>query len=737
MRLIRFRSVLVLTIGVLLSKSTPLCAQETFDPPTDREEIVAEKIANGTISLDGVLNEDVWTSAKPISGFTQREPVQNDPASVDTEVRIVYDTRFLYVGAVCYDSLAKKNQLRIRNMQRDFNGYGNDRFSVAIDGLQDLRNAVGFEVTPYGSQREIQVIDGEEFDGNVNWDALWYVRTNRTDTAWIAEIAIPWKTLRYRKGSEEMFISFNRNIRRNNEITTWPAYPRAFSHFRMAYAARLVGLAPPPPAANVQINPYILAATSSTKDGEQPKDNEDMFELGGEFKWAITPNTVIDGTINTDFAQADVDQQVQNLTRFSVLFPERRQFFLENANIFRTSSTSLIQPFFSRRIGLNDNGQPIPIDAGLRFTSQTSDQTAGMLIIRQRETENSPLTHFGVGRYVKNLSTQSRVGGMVTYRHAEAFEGMAQQNNVTGTLNGFFRPNQTLSLETMASVSDDTEAGQGLAGHFWLWQQKNQMYLGLIGQYVSENYLPGTGFLRLEDYMLLSPAIDLDLRPKWLPSFIRSYGPDGSADIFWRSSDGRFDQAIVNFSPLDLEWQTGGEFEVRFNYEWQSLENTFRPLGLEISPGNYQFGNVRFSLGSDFSKKLAGWVRYSTGAYYDGRLSSWQGDFRISPSPYLELLGTYRYNEFMKVGEFEENLDTHLLSATSRFALNPRVRLEGSFQYNSANEAKIWNIRFSWEYLPLSFIYIVFNDNQSEGFVSEDRFETQELIGKITLIHQF
>jgi len=727
----------ILITGEVLFLTTPLFAQETFDPPTQREEIMAQKAATGLIALDGQLNEGVWNTAEAISGFTQREPVQNEPASFDTEVRIVYDERFLYIGAVCYDSLSKKNQLRIPNMQRDFNGYGNDRFSVAIDGLQDLRNAVGFEVTPYGSQREIQVIDGAEFEGNINWDALWYVRTNRTDTAWVVEMAIPWKTLRYREGSDEMFISFNRNIRRNNEITTWPSYPRAFSHFRMAYAARLKGIAPPPPAANVQINPYVLVAGGSTKEGEEPTENEDAFEIGGEFKWALTPNTVIDGTINTDFAQADVDQQVQNLTRFSVLFPERRQFFLENANIFRTSSSSLIQPFFSRRIGLNDNGQPIPIDGGLRFTSQTSGQTSGMLLMRQRETESSPLTHFGVGRYVKNLSTQSRIGGMVTYRHAEAFEGEAQQNNVTRTINSFFRPNQTLSLETMVSVSDDTDAGQGLAGHFWLWQQKNQMYLGLIGQYVSENYLPGAGFLGLEDYMLLSPGIDLDLRPKWLPSFIRSYGPDGSADVFWSASDGRFDQAIVNFSPLDLEWQTGGEFEVRFNQEWQSLESTFEPLGLEIGPGNYQFTNVRFSLGSDFSKKLAGWVRHTTGSYYDGRLTTWQGDFRVSPSPYVELLGTYRYNEFSSVGELEENLNTHLLSTTARLALNPRVRLEGSFQYNSSNEAQIWNIRFSWEYLPLSFIYLVFNDNLSQGFVPEDRFETQELIGKITLIHQF
>ncbi len=733
----------LIVIALLLSSFYSMYAQETFPPPEVPLEIKAQKVMDGVIELDGFLNEAVWNAEETVSGFTQREPVQSAPASFDTQVRILFDSKFLYIGAVCLDSIVERKKLRVRNLQRDFSGYGNDRFGVALDGLLDKRNAVGFEVTPYGSQRETQVIDGNEGDGNVDWDALWYVRTQVTDTAWIVEMAIPWKTLRYKEGADKMYISFNRNIRRFNEVTTWPAFPRAFSHFRMAYAALLTNLEPPPPSANIQINPYLLGDSGRTREGSAPEENKNNFEVGGEFKWAVTPNSVLDVTVNTDFAQADVDQQVQNLTRFSVLFPERRQFFLENANIFRTSDVDNIQPFFSRRIGLNAGGQPIPLDGGMRFTSRTSKQTSGMLAMRQRETESSPAAYFGVGRYVYNLSGQNRIGGMVTHRSDNSFtdesgQEIALAQNTTATVNAFFRPKQSLSLDAMVSYSTDSEQGQGVALHGWAYQQKNWGYLGLIGQYVTENYLPGMGFLAFNDYILVSPAIDLDIRPKWLPNFVRSYGPDVFADFFWRASDGAFQQGILGFSPFDLEWQTGGQFEIRLRQEWQQLDNGFSPLGIEIAPGYYQFGQVEVSFDSDFSRKLAGAVTYANGTFYDGDFESWDLDVRISPSPYIELIGSYTINKFSNLGIAMQDVTANLLSTNARLALNPRVRLVGSYQWNSANNANIWNVRLAWEYRPLSFIYLVFNNNETEELPGQSQqFFQRELIGKITFLKQF
>ncbi|MEM6770424.1 MAG: DUF5916 domain-containing protein, partial [Bacteroidota bacterium] len=684
-------------------------------------------------------DEAAWQSARLVSGFTQREPVQGNAASYDTEVRILFDEEFLYVGAFCYDSLPNQRRLRVRHLQRDFAPYGNDRFGVAIDGLLDQRNAVGFEVTPYGSQREVQVIDGEEFDGNDNWDALWFVRTSITKTGWVAEMAIPWKTLRYRADSREMLISFNRNIRRNNEITTWPAYPRIFSHFRMAYAARLTGIKPPPPGANLQVNPYVLGSQRREANGTATDENDQNFKIGGELKWAMTPNSVLDVTVNTDFAQADVDQQVQNLTRFSVLFPERRQFFLENASIFRAGTTDLIQPFFSRQIGLDAAGRPLPLNGGLRFTNQTTKQTAGLLTMRQRPTDTSPGATFGVGRYARNFSDQSRLGGLITYRRDDAFSqaGSVAQNNTTATLDGLFRPVQSISVEGMVSASNDDAAGSGLAGQLRAYHQRNWGFFQLQGRYVSPNYLPRTGFVAFADFLNAQTVVDFDFRPQWLPSFVRSFGPDAVYQTFWRASDGKFQQTLFNFSPLDLEWQTGGQFEIRFNHERQQIDGIFRPLGIAIAPGSYSFTRTAIEFESDFSQRYAAYTRLETGKYYDGNLLSWEGGVSISPSPYVDLFTRYTYNRIRGVGIEDEDLDAQLLFFRARLALNPRLRLNGSYQWNSVGAAEVWNVRLVWEYRPLSFVYLVFNRNGRDGAQGLDRNFNEEFIGKVTYLRQF
>jgi hypothetical protein len=726
--------------ALLQAISIPLaCGQQTFAPPAERVKIYALKTAF-PIQIDGQLNEPVWNEAEPYFGFTQREPVQGNVASHDTEVRVVYDEHFLYIAAINKEDLSRKSNVRVLNMQRDFEAYQNDRFGVAIDGFMDGQNAIGFEVTPFGAQRDVQVQDGEERAANRNWDGLWFAKTSLTDTTWIAEIAIPWKTMRYPANAKEMLISFTRNIRRDNEVTTFPTFPRAFSHFRMAYAAVLTDVEPPPPSANLQLNPYLLS--TAQRNGTDKSLNNPVVKAGGEIKWAPSPNTIIDATFLTDFAQADVDLQVQNLSRFSVLFPERRQFFLENANIFKTSISTFIQPFFSRKIGLDEAGNPIPIDGGIRLTSQTSRQTVGLLVMRQRAQGESPEAHFLVGRYVNNFAGQNRLGAMVTHRADGNKLGNGQitsaERNSTATLNTFLRPNQAVSIETMVSASTDSKMGNGLAAHTWVAQEKNWGYVGFVGQFVSENYIPGAGFLAFENYALVSPAVNLDLRPSWLPAWIRSYGPNFLVDVYWQASDFSFQQAFADVAFIDFEFEKGGDFEIRVKPEWQQIFNEFNPLGLSIAPGFYQFNRFTTKLSTDASKKLSGRIDYETGGYYNGTLTSWQANLRISPLPHIELTPAYRYNMIRKVGSELADLDAQLLILNTRLALNPRAQCNINYQWNSVTEGHAWNIRMSWEYRPLSFIYLVFNSRafREEAF-PERRQLFQDTIGKVTYLKQF
>lgn len=367
----------------------------TFDPPPVPQKFHVSQ-AEQQINIDGILSESDWNKAEIIKNFVQHNPDQGANATFDTEVRVLFDEMNLYFGIIAYDDPDGGKNLRVQNLTRDYEWTLNDAFGIAIDGFMDKRFALTFEVTPYGNVRDLQVTDGVNM--NLDWNALWKVKTTINEDNWVAEIAIPWKSLRYREGTDEMGVVFMRNIRRLNEFTVNPQIPRAFTPYRMAYEGILTNLKTPKPSSNIQINPYVLGAAGQEKINGV---GETLFnkKLGGEVKWAISSNTVLDVTLNTDFAQAEVDRQIVNLDRVSLLFPEKRQFFLENASLFQANVTSFIQPFFSRRIGLDDNGNPIPIHGGFRLITQNDKYSLGAIGMSQKGTESTEGSQFGVLRY--------------------------------------------------------------------------------------------------------------------------------------------------------------------------------------------------------------------------------------------------------------------------------------------------------------------------------------------------
>ncbi|MEM6347875.1 MAG: DUF5916 domain-containing protein [Bacteroidota bacterium] len=725
-----------LMMSLMLSEGM---AQVTFEPPEEAITINAAQ-AFGPISIDGKLDEASWMAASPISSFIQKDPIQGDPASMPTEARILFDEKYLYVGAVC-NTANGRSDLRTQNMQRDFDYFQNDMFGIALDGFLDKRNAIAFQTNPYGTQREILVMDGEIF--NREWSGLWRVRTQILDSAWVVEMAIPWKTLRYPPACNKMGIILTRNIRSNNEYVSFPAVPRAFNVYRMSYGAVLSGIEPPPPSANVQVIPYtLITAERQSVDGESTAEGTD-FKAGGEVKWVTGPNSVLDLTINTDFAQADVDRQVVNLTRFSVFFPERRQFFLEGNEIYSMAAWDLLQPFFSRRIGLDDSGSPIPIDVGARFTNRSEKQNIGLLAIRQRENGNTPAANFAVARYSANLASQGRIGGMATFRHDEANAAGQSTTNGTVTIDGFFRPSQQINSFWMISGSKTSGAinDQGLSGATWTYFDNNWIYLGLVEAFVTADYNPRAGFISANNYLLTSPAFELRLRPKWLPKFIRQYSPGISSYIYHYLDDLTLREGFISYEPLKLELQNGSEFSYNLSTNWQSLRNTFSPVGIEILPGDYTYTSHRFSYRGDFSRKFALSASYRFGGYFDGNLNNFNSALRFAPLPHIQLTADYEYNRLSDLGKERSNAETHLIGTELRLALNPRIQLISFLQYNTASERTTLNSRFVWEYRPLSYIYLVYNANRQDLLDPSSGFTTnlhdQQAIFKVTFLKQF
>ncbi|MEM8506737.1 MAG: DUF5916 domain-containing protein [Bacteroidota bacterium] len=721
-------------ITVSYSQDNP----DIFPPPEVAPQIQAIR-ASGEIKIDGILDEPSWSNAIPITEFIQKDPIQGNPASRFTEAKVLFDGANLYIGAFCKTKEGKR-EILAQNLQRDFDYFQNDMFGVVLDGFIDKRNAVSFQTNPYGAQRELLVMDDEIF--NREWSALWSVRTKITEEGWYAEMAIPWKTLRYPDNCKEMGILLTRNIRINNEYVSYPAVPRNFNVYRMPYEAILTGIEPPPPTANIQVNPYLLLNTNRQKENDIVVEDNTEVKAGGEIKWVMGPNSVLDLTYNTDFAQADVDRQVINLSRFSVFFPERRQFFLEGNEIYRMAAWDLLQPFFSRRIGLDDAGNPIPIEVGGRFTNRSPNQSIGGILLRQDDANGQPAANFAVARYSRNIGGQNRIGGMATFRYDEANAEGLSNYNTTVTIDGFLRPTQAINAFWMLSGSKNSglEDNTGYSGALWAYYSDNLLYLGLVESVISEEYDPKVGFIDANNYLLTSPAMTLRLRPKWLPKFTREYSPGITTFFYHYLDDLSFREGFASFRPISFEFQNGSLIEYAYRLNWQSLRDPFSPLGIAIAAGDYNYQRHILSYTGDFSKKIGFSATYNFGEFFNGDLNTLTASLRLAPIPHISLNANYEYNKIASLGIDRTSTETNLLGTELRLSLNPRLQFITFYQYNTSNDSSTINSRLSWEYLPLSYLFIVFNDNRADGLnsaLNPVRFQNTQGIVKLTFLKQF
>jgi hypothetical protein len=713
---------------------------ENFPPPTSPLEVKAVK-AKGKIVIDGRLEEPDWQLTTPITDFFRVEPVQGGNVKNPTEVRVLFDDKHLYIGVFAKDSLGKEG-VRIQDLRRDFNTTENDVFGIQIDAQNTKQYAVSFQTTPHGNQLDLQNFNDRATD--TNWNALWSVRTSRTNKGYYAEFAIPFTSIRYDKPQEGKPISwgitFYRLARRDYEKTVFPAIPQSFSENRMVYAAKLTGLELPPPSANIRVEPYALYQYDETKTGGKITTKTSDPKIGGDIKWVANPKTVVDVTINTDFAQADVDRAVNNLERFNIFFPERRQFFLENSGIWAGSGNYYIKPFFSRAIGLDNtfNAQPVPLDLGLRYTSRDENRTIGALAVRQGDTDEAGGSTFGVARYTLNYGKENNIGAMITHRIDDNSNklGIRSKNNTTITVDGFIRPKNEVSVSYLLSTSIDSEVNSlGYAGRFFAGKRTNDYYIGYVNSFVSDNYSPDMGFVFQKDVMHHSPGGYAILRPKSLP-FIRRWDPGAFVDYYHDLKDfGNFQQASIYLFPIYIWFKDNSFFEASFTPTWQNINFNFSPLGINIEERNYRYTRFLLRYNTDQSKKLSASTSYDFGNFYNGTRTSLNASLRYAPLPNISFTANYEHNNINALGLLNEDLNTNLYSANLRLALNPRLQFNSFYQFNSFDEQGRWNLRLSWEYMPLSFIYLVFNDIQNDAF--DPMMQTRQFISKITFLKQF
>lgn len=680
----------------------------TFDPPEAAERFHVEAVRTDTApTIDGRLDEPSWQQAPPVGGFFQVEPAQGSPATHATEVRVLFTGEALYIGA----RLEQPDGFNQRNLKRDFEGHESDSFGVLLDTFGDGRNAFSFQVNPYGAQRDLQALDDTFFEPN--WDTLWSTATTRDASGWTVELAIPFKSLRRGEGRAPWRVQFFRRERGRNEDTTFSPFPRAFSAWRMAYAAQLDGLvAPPPRALDVQLRPYAIVRFDRL--GEGPP--QVLPSGGGEVTLSPSASTAIDLTGNTDFAETDVDRRVVNLRRFSVLFPERRQFFLESASVFTVGNDEGLQPFFSRSVGLTARGKPTLVYGGARLVHRSTARSVGALLVATGASEDTPQSLVAVLRDSENLGGQSRVGGMVVARHDFANAEGAARTNVVPALDGLWRSGSfTLTGAVMGSVTAgaDLATRSGVASRVEATYETNLFSVSASGLLLTPDFEARSGFIAREAVAGVALDVGTDLRPSWLPKALRRVGPFAEGYALWGTRDGKFQEVSAYLAPVWMEFRGGDELWLFVELARQELSEAFAPIPkVSFAPGAYGYERVGLSGLTQGSRKLSLRGDVSVGRFYSAQELRANAGLSVQPIPHVSVSANYQYGRFWGAGVEGPLAESHLLLLEARLALNPKLQLIGSFQRDAAGNALVANARLAWEFRPLSFVYLVFTDSR-------------------------
>ncbi len=706
--------------------------QGLLQPVSDEKKLRIEAFhCTEKITVDGKLNETSWQLCKAVADFKESYPVEGKSPRYQTEVRVMYDQYNVYISAICkFGGL--KNNLQVQNMSRDFSYSDNELFNIMLGTFNDPRMPVmSLSVTPYNTQLDIMYSGDGAYD--YNWNALWQSKCNIQDSEWIAEIAIPFSSLRYPADATTWGINFTRNNRSTGELSGWSLWPLAFSASRLEYGGLLTNIHPPKPNLNLRLQPYALAKTST--------GNNVKLQTGGEIKWAVNTNTVIDATVNTDFAQIEVDRQVINLTRSSVFFPEKRQFFLENANLFSVGQTGIIQPFFSRKIGLSDDGTILPIQAGLRIVNQNIKQSTGILLMKQSgDTLSSNPSWFNVLRYKRNVGSNFQIGAMEVMRYNEKTDKLASSFNPVSSIDFFWRATPSMYLRNMVSYSSNSQTSHTGWASLTEWNYSNNLITaGIFETIVTKGYSAQTGFTAREDFINTQPSVQLNIHKKWFPHSLAFFTPLLSADIYHTASSGQFQEATLTASPFNLVFNDLSLFSFNMYASWQNLTEGFSPLhDVIINPGNYYYTRFELSGQTNQAAHYSSGASISTGGYYNGRLNSYSIYLRAAPIPHVAVTLNYIRNDFKELGSTKKSLTTHLLIPKALVALNANIQLSGIYQYNTDAKLSAFNIRFSWQYKPIEFIYFVYSSiHYLDNLIPHENAIQNNGVAKISYIKQF
>ncbi len=689
-----------------------------------RPSLAAVKVEQAP-AIDGrVLGDRAWDAATAGGDFRQVAPTAGAPMSERTEVRVVYTDTTLYIGVICFD--ADPREIVSANPKRDGALEETDSIRLILDTYRDRQSGFVFGTSPSALEYDAQVVNegqgGSMLSGqsggsgggfNINWDGTWRVVTSTHAEGWSAEFAIPFRTLRYPDApSQDWGFNLQRTIRRRNESGFWAEMPRQYDLNRLSMAGVLSGLQIPQQR-NLKIFPYALGlARNPIGTGRTVSKGE----VGLDVKYSLTPSLTLDVTINTDFAQVEIDEQQVNLDRFTLFFPEKRPFFLENAGLFSVGSPGEAEIFFSRSIGIGPRGEPIPILGGARLSGRLGGATIGLLNMQTGAVDNvAPSTNFTVGRVRRDLPNRSSIGAIFVNRQAAGDLALDDDHNRSvavdgrwgigryGLVSGFL-------ARTFTPGRDDAPFAYQIAA------QRTAPSWDLIASVTEtgRDFNPEVGFLsrrngwRKPDFLTLHrirPAGFIgiqELRPHF--SYRGFWNPDGFQE--------------TGFAHLDNHWEfkSGWEVHTGVNFTREGVLRPFTVSGVRIPTGTYDHREIQIVGYTPRAKALTYNNRITIGGFFGGDRISQSHTARPRAGDAFTTELTWSRNDVdLPQGSFV----TNLLRSRVSYSFTPRVFLQSLAQYNDS--ARLWslNVRFAWLQNANTGLFVVYNDTQ----LTDDIFE--------------
>ena len=707
----------MLTFGACTLCAAPVMAAEDVTT-LPRPSFVATSVETLPVIDGDVLNDPAWETVPPLTDFRQSSPDTGAHASEETAVRVAYSRDVLYVAVVCYDR--NPSTLVIAEARRDASLEDTDSFRLIIDTYRDRQNGFVFGTNPNGLEYDGQVsnegqggsvvMGGQQIGSgggfNLNWDGSWLVRSRIGDFGWSAEFAIPFRTLRYPAADEQTWgINFQRTIRRRNEHAYWAPLPRQFSLLRLSQAGTLTGLRIPAQR-NLKLTPYALGRV--VHDGMAAGRTRSKGDVGGDLKYSVTPSLTLDATVNTDFAQVEVDEQQINLNRFNLFFPEKRPFFLENAGLFSVGSPAEVEVFFSRRVGIGGQGEVIPILGGGRLSGQVGGVNLGVLNLQTEAFGHTPANNFTVARVRKDLRNRSNVGAIFVNRQGTGDLAPEDDWNRSVAIDGRVGIGRygLVSGFVARTVTPGLDGGDALA--YDVSAERDSTGLLLTAGYteVGRDFNPEVGFLSRNGGFRRGEALVMRrIRPAeaWGLLEVR---PHVSYLGYWYA-DGRQQSGFLHIDN-HLEWRNGYELHTGVNL---TREGVIRPFeiypGVTVPIGTYDHSEVQLVFTTNQAARVSGEITSVVGGFFGG---DW---IRTRPSLKVRLGDTFSTDLGIDHTEVDlpgGSFSTTLMRVRLAYSFTPRMFVQGLLQYNDRDRLWSTNLRLGWIQQANTGLFVVYND---------------------------